>query len=114
MTARERIGIDSPNTASRFPTKAIETLSTNRTLLIGEIEAQQIFFIDPNGARTLTLPATAECIGVVLFISNEAGGAEILTIKDAGANVICTPTNDEAAILFCNGSLWSGGVLATS
>ncbi|KKM85567.1 hypothetical protein LCGC14_1287740 [marine sediment metagenome] len=114
MGARERIGIDSPNTASRFPTKAVETLGDNRTLLLGEVEAQQMFFFDPAGARDLTLPATADCVGVVLFISNEANAAEVITIKDAGGSTLCTPTQNEAAILFCNGALWSGGVVATS
>ncbi len=111
---RERIGIDSPNTASRFPTKGIETLNANKTFTVDEIDAQQIFFIDPNGARDLTMPATSLCIGVVLFISNEAGGAEIMDIKDSAGQTICTPTQNEAAIIFCNGSLWSGGVVATS
>ncbi len=114
MGARERIGIDSPNTASRLPSKAVEVLGANRVLLIGEIEATNMFFFDPGAARDLTLPAVAECVGVMLFISNEANAAEVITIKDADGNTICTPARDEAAILFCNGSLWSGGVVATS
>ena len=111
---RERIGIDSPNTASRFPSTPLETLSAHRTLTIQDIEENQVFFIDPDGAKNLTLPPEADCRGVVLFISNEAGGAEVITIKDDGGSTICTPTQNEAAILFCNGTLWSGGVVATS
>ena len=114
MGARERIGIDSPNTASRLPSKAVETLNGNRTLTLDEIEATNMFFFDPAANRDLTLPALSACVGVMLFISNEANAAEVITIKDAAGNTVCTPARDEAAVLFCNGALWSGGVVVTS
>lgn len=72
-------------------------------------------FMDPGGAaRTVTLPAEADSKGLVFVISNEADAAEIITVQDDATNAIVTPTQNEAAIVFCDGTSWSGIVGATS
>ena len=80
---RERIGIWSTQKSSRFPVKLVETLAAARTLTLEEIERYQFFAFDPGGAaRNLVLPAEGESEGAVLFISNEADAAEIITIQN--------------------------------
>ena len=89
-----------------------ETLAAGKTLTK---DSPSLQFLDPGGAgRTIVLPAEADSKGLVFFISNEADAAEILTINDDAAATIVTPTQNEAAILFCDGTTWSGLVGATS
>ena len=88
------------------------TLSGNIALTVDSPTMQ---FLDPGGAaRTVTLPAEAASEGLVFFISNEADAAEVITVKDDGGGTIATPTQNEACIVFCNGTAWSGLVGATS
>ncbi|NIO41544.1 MAG: hypothetical protein GTO41_16035 [Burkholderiales bacterium] len=115
--ARESIAIDASNSeqASRLSfDQSVETLSANRTISNSELEQFNGFAFDPAGARDLTLPAEAQANGAILFISNEANAAEIITIKNDGGTTICTPTQNEAAILWCDGTNWYGGVVTTS
>ena len=92
-----------------------ETLSGTRTLTVAEVTAYTIMSFDPGGAaRNLDLPAEASCAGQILMISNEADDAEVITIRDDATATICTPTQNEAALLFCNGTKWFGLVGATS
>ena len=92
-----------------------ETLAANRTITAAELELYSIMSFDPGGsARDLTLPAEATSAGHILLISNEADAAEVITIKDDGAATICTPTQNEAAVLWCDGVKWLGGVIASS
>jgi hypothetical protein len=58
--------------------------------------------------ETLSGARTATSTGTILFISNEADGIEILTINDDAAALVCSPTQDEAAIVFCDGVSWFG------
>ena len=89
-----------------------ETLAANKTLT--EL-SPSLLMLDPGGAgRDITLPAEADSTGLVFFISNEADNPEILTIKDDGGTTIVTPTENEACIIWCNGTSWSGLVGATS
>ncbi len=112
---REHIGIDSETDSSRFPQKPVETLSGARTVTVAEIDQYQGFAFDPGGAgRTVTLPAEAASKGAVVFISNEADAAEILTIENDAAATIVTPTQNEAAILWCDGTSWYGLVGASA
>ena len=92
-----------------FSVTTVETLSDDRTLTQAESDESVIWSFDPGGAgRTLTLPAEATSDGMILFISNEADGVEVLTIEDDAAATVCTPTQDEAAIVFCDGVAWFG------
>ena len=89
-----------------------ETLAGNKTLTK---DSAPIQLLDPGGAgRTIVLPAEADSEGLVFFISNEADAAEVLTVQDDGTNTIVTPTQNEAAIVFCDGVTWVGLVGATS
>ena len=73
-----------------------------------------LHFIDPGGAgRTITLPAEAVSEGLVFIIHNTADAAEILTIEDDAAGAVATPTQNEMAIVYCNGVAWHGAVLTT-
>lgn len=94
---------------------AAETLTGARTLTNAEIQAAQLWSFDPGGAaRDLTLPTVAaENTGIVLFIANKADAAEVLTIKD-GVGTICTPTQNESAVVWCDGATWDGGTVTSS
>ena len=98
-----------------FSSSTVETLSDNRTLTQAEVDECTIWSFDPGGAgRNLVLPAEAGCEGYVLFIANTADAAEILTIQDDTPATVCTPTQAEAAIVWCDGSVWRGLVGAFS
>ena len=93
----------------KFSATVVETLGDARTLTQAEVDESTIWSFDPGGAgRTLTLPAEATSAGTILFISNEADGIEILTIEDDATATVCTPTQTEAAIVFCDGVSWFG------
>jgi hypothetical protein len=112
---REVIGINSQTSSSRFPQKPLETLTGARTITVDEIDQYQGFAFDPGGsARTVTLPAEAASKGAFVTISNEADAAEIITIENDGTDTIVTPTQNEAAILWCDGTSWYGMVGASS
>jgi hypothetical protein len=88
-----------------------ETLSGEKSLTK---LSPSLLMLDPGGAgRDINLPAVADSVGLVFFLSNEADGAEVLTVKE-GATTIVTPTQDEACILWCDGTSWSGLVGNTS
>lgn len=87
---------------------APETRTAAADIVLTE-KSPMIQFIDPGGAaRNVDLPAEAVSKGLVFLISNQADAAEVLTIRDDSATTIATPTQAEAAILFCNGVTWSG------
>jgi hypothetical protein len=91
------------------------TLAADRTLTIAEIREAQIWNIDPGGAaRNLVLPAVGVSAGLFLFIANKADAAEVITIQDAAAATVCTPTQNESAVVWCDGVTWDGGTVASS
>ena len=93
----------------------LETLTGHRTLTIAEVRESNMFSFDPGGAgRNLVLPAEADCAGQWLFISNEADAAEVLTIQDDTPATVCTPTQNEHAVIWCDGVRWMGGTVAHS
>ena len=92
----------------------LEVLSADRVLTQAEVDDNNIFSFDPAAARNLDLPAEADNAGIVLFIHNEANAAEVITIRDDAAATICTPTQNESAIVWCDGVSWRGGTLAAS
>jgi hypothetical protein len=98
-----------------FSYAATETLTGHRTLTEAEVKAASIMSFDPGGsARNLILPAENLCAGVVLFIANKADGAEVITIQDDSPATICTPTQNESAIVWCDGTTWDGIATASS
>lgn len=95
--------------------KATETLSGARVITAAELDTYGIMSFDPGGAgRNVDLPAEATSAGHILMISNEADAAEVLTIRDDGGATIVTPTQNEACVLFCDGTRWYGLVGASS
>lgn len=110
---RENIAIDASRSDQACKlsfARSVETLAGARTITADEVDKFNALAFDPDGAgRTITLPAEAESAGCLLFISNEADAApEILTIQDDTPATICTPDQNECAILFCNGTNWFG------
>lgn len=93
-----------------FSAGAAITATGDITLTAAQVAEQTIWVIDPGGAgRKILLPAEADCKGLMLVIKNSADAAEILTIKeDSDTTTIVTPTQNETAILFCNGTTWMG------
>ena len=84
-----------------------QTLGASKTMLAGDPVVQ---FLDPGGAgRDVLLPPEAE--GLVFIIINTADAAEVLTIEnDAGTGIGVTPTQNEVAVVFCDGTAWFGFV----
>lgn len=112
---REKIAVGSLQSSSRFPAKVVETLSADRVITLDEIDRFQSFAFDPGGlGRNVDLPAEGECEGSIVAISNEADAAEIITVRNDGGGTILTPTQNEAALLWCDGVSWYGLVGATA
>jgi hypothetical protein len=85
------------------------TLTGDRVL----VEADYPFLaLDPGGAgRNIDLPAVAR--GLFYIIKNTADAAEVLTIRlTGGGATVCTPTQNETAILWNDGTNWYGLVAA--
>lgn len=92
--------------SSRTLTLAGTLTMTNRDPIVN--------FLDTGGAaRTVLLPA--EEAGLFFAFVNTADAAEIMSIKDdSGTTTFATPTQAEAAVVFCNGVTWGGLVGASS
>ena len=85
-----------------------ETLTGNRTLTLAEVEQFAFWRLDPGGAgRNLVLPAAATAAGHMLWVKNTADAAEVITVQ-ADSATVCTPTQNESAVLWCDGVSWCG------
>ena len=61
--------------------------------------------IDPGGsARDVTLPAEEH--GLCFLIANAADSAEALSVKDDAAGAVVTVSQNEAALVWCDGTSW--------
>jgi hypothetical protein len=92
-----------------YYTTATATLAGAKTLVCDDAYLQ---VLDPGGAgRDVVLPKEAASKGLSFVIRNAADAAEVLTIKASdGSTTICTPTQDESALVFCDGTTWRGVV----
>jgi hypothetical protein len=91
------------------------TTATLTGALVLTHDSNQYQFLDPGGAgRNVDLPAEEESAGLFFMIANTADAAEVLTIRNDAAGTICTPTQAETALVFCNGVTWVGLVGASS
>jgi len=88
-----------------------EELSGNKTLVVTDYMLQ---FIDPAGARNVTLPAEASSAGLMFIIVNTANAAETITVKDDAAGTVVTVAQNYRAICFCDGTTWYGMTCTTS
>jgi S-ribosylhomocysteine lyase LuxS involved in autoinducer biosynthesis len=112
---RERIATWPSNRANRFSVRAPETLTANRVLTLEEIERWQVFTFDPGGAaRNVDLPPVAAAAGAYLVLANTADALEVITVRDAAAATVVTPTQAEACLVWCDGTRWYGLVGAFS
>jgi hypothetical protein len=110
MTARERIAIAPSGRASRMSVRANEVLSAGRVITYAELETYQAFAFDANGAgRNVDLPPEESSAGAFLFISNTAAGAFSLTIRNDAAATITTIAQNDAALVYCDGTAWRLG-----
>lgn len=92
-----------------------ETLAANRTITAQELRKYDFFSIDPNGARDVTIPDASEFWnGESFILENTAGGAEVITLKDTTGSTICTPTQNETALVYCRAGAWKGIVGASN
>lgn len=110
---RERINIAPTTGTSRTSgTQLTETLTGARTITVVEIDTYPYITFDPGGAaRTVTLPAEAASIGAQLLLKNSADAAEIITVNDDSTTLVCTLTQSESVLLWCDGTTWNGGAL---
>lgn len=88
-----------------------ETLAANRTITAAEFDQYEVFRFDCGGAgRTVTLPAEATSGSAAMNQScifvNTSDAAEVLTINNDAAGTIATPTQNECAVLMCDGTAW--------
>lgn len=89
-----------------------ETLAGAKVLTHDDAHFQ---FLDPGGAgRNVDLPAEEESAGLTFVIANKADAAEIITIRNDAGGTVCTPTQSETAVVFCDGTTWAGLVGASS
>lgn len=104
---------------ARYTCTTVDMANAEHTLVWASAGANQtqitgnILIIDPNGgSQTLVLPTEATSTGVKLIITNSANAAETITIKDdAKGYTVCAVEQDEHAEIWCNGTVWYGGVL---
>jgi hypothetical protein len=99
--------------AARYYTANSEALAATKTLVCDDAFYQ---VLDPGGAgRDVVLPKEAASKGLSFHIRNSADAAEVLTIKASdGSTTVCTPTQNEAAAVSCDGTTWRGVVGASN
>lgn len=88
-----------------------ETLAADLTLTIDD---PPLLFLDPGGSgRNVDLPSEATSDGLRFTLVNTADAAEIITVRDSGGSGLTpaiTPTQNETAVLWCDGTTWRGTV----
>lgn len=67
-----------------------------------------VFKYDPTGGhRDITLDPVATSSGMWRVIVNAADNAENLVLKNVGGDTIATVNQNEAGIVYCDGSTWA-------
>jgi hypothetical protein len=97
---------DAVHNIMRFKTET-RTLAGNVVLTT---KSPTVQVMDPTAARSVTLPAEADSAGLMFVIINTADAAEIITVQDDTPATVVTPTQAEAAIVWCDGVAWYGMV----
>ncbi len=93
-----------------------ESISGTRVVTEAEVLANSVFTFTITAAANLDLPAPTDALaGQMLLIHNAAAGAFILTIRNGpGGSTVCTPAQNENAIVWCTGTIWRGGQMVGS
>lgn len=68
---------------------------------------------ESGATEDLLLPAEAGCNGMMLFIKN-TGGEDIVVKDDSDTDTIVTISTTEVGIVWCNGTAWTGGIMAAT
>ena len=74
---------------------------------------RRLSLINVNSPKAPITPKAASA-GLDFYIHNAADAAEVLTIKEDGGTTICTPTQNETAYVYCDGTTWRGLVGANN
>ena len=106
-------GARSSNLMAEHGMKMLPAVLTMTGTIVLTEESAPLQVLDPDGAKTVTLPPEETSEGLVFWIWNTASGAEIITIENDAAGAIATPTLAEMAICVCTGAAWHGMVIAT-
>jgi len=85
----------------------VETLAGTKTLVPQDAQFQ---LLDPDGAKTVVLPAEEASQGLFFVIKNTAGGAENLTVDNDNGDEIDVLGEKEFGIFVCDGSSWVSAV----
>lgn len=87
---------------------SVDTLAGNINL---DADSPTMQVLDPGGAgRTITLPAEADSDGLCFIIVNTADAPEDLTVNDDAAGGVVTVSQNEMAVVVCDGAAWHGMV----
>jgi hypothetical protein len=79
-----------------------ETLTSDPTVLTANSAYHQI--LDPDGAKELDLPSGTGTQGGEVMITNTAGGAEAITVKQSDSSTtVAVIDQNQSALLVCNG-----------
>lgn len=78
---------------------------SNVTLTVGSAPVQ---VGTPTAARDVTLPAVSLSKGLHFYVINNSGGANSLTVKNAGGTTIGTVAQNKRGVFFCDGATWFG------
>ncbi len=113
MSVTNIVGARSSNLTAAFGMKLEPAVLTMTGTLVLTEESSPFQVLDPDGARTVTLPPEATSKGLMFIVWNTASGAEIITIEDDAAGAVATPTLSEMAICVCDGVAWHGATIAT-
>lgn len=117
MGQREAIAVGSTSRASRFPVRATQTLTGNKTVTLDELERFQVLVFDPSTtSRNVDLPAAAQCAGVSVLICNLGTTTGTLVVRTSAGATIATigsvagATDVSAGLFVCNGTTWFGSL----
>lgn len=96
---------------TRCEKPAVQTLTGTTAI---PADAPSILALDPGGAaRNVDMAAVSAqgMEGKLWILKNAADAAEVITVRDAAAATIVTLTQNECAVLFVAGGVWSGYVM---
>lgn len=85
----------------------VETLAGTKTLVPQDATFQ---ILDPDGNKTVVLPAEEASQGLWFVIKNAANGAETITVDDDNGGEVDTIGVKTFGVFVCDGSTWASAV----